>query len=120
MVAQLRTYTINRGMMDSWLKVFDEEIRPIHDKIGMPIEATWTNADRNEFIWIRSFNNAEEIPDKEAAYFASAERQALGDKPTSHIAKIEVKVIERGTEPRGRSVGPSTGCPPRIGRLLCR
>ncbi len=99
MVSQLRTYTINRGMMDSWLKVFDEEIRPIHDKIGMPISATWVNADRNEFIWIRSFNSAEEIPEKEAAYFASDERKALGDRPTSHIAKIEVKVIETVLEP---------------------
>ena len=101
MVSQLRTYTINRGMMDSWLKVFDEEIRPIHDKVGMPIEATWTNAERNEFIWIRSFSSAEEIPEKEAAYFASDERQALGEKPTSHIAKIEVKVIERVLQPAG-------------------
>ena len=101
MVAQLRTYTINRGMMDSWLKVFDEEIRPIHDKIGMPISATFVNADRNEFIWIRNFNGADEIPEKEAAYFGSDERKALGDKPTSHIAKIEVKVIETVLQPAG-------------------
>ena len=101
MVAQLRTYTINRGMMDAWLKVFDEEIRPIHDKIGMPISATFVNADRNEFIWIRNFNSVEEIPDKEAAYFGSDERKALGDKPTSHIAKIEVKVIESVLQPAG-------------------
>ena len=99
MVAQLRTYTINRGMMDSWLKVFDEEIRPIHDKIGMPVSNTWVNADRNEFIWVRNFNSVGEIAEKEAAYFASDERQALGDKPTSHIAKIEVKVIEGVLEP---------------------
>ena len=102
MVAQLRTYTINRGMMDSWLKVFNEEIRPIHDKIGMPISATFVNADRNEFIWIRNFNSADEIPEKEAAYFASDERKTLGDKPTSHIAKIEVKVIETVLQPAGR------------------
>jgi hypothetical protein len=94
MVSQLRTYTINRGMMDAWLKVFDEEIRPIHDKIGMPISATWVNADRNEFIWIRSFNSAEEIAEKEAAYFASPERSGLGDRPTSHIAKMEVRVMD--------------------------
>ena len=101
MVAQLRTYTINRGMMDSWLKVFDEEIRPIHDKIGMPISATFVNADRNEFIWIRNFSSVEEIPEKEAAYFGSDERKALGDKPTSHIAKIEVKVIENVLQAAG-------------------
>ena len=78
MVAQLRTYTINRGMMDSWLKVFDEEIRPIHDKIGMPISATFVNADRNEFIWIRNFNSADEIPEKEAAYFGLRRAQGPG------------------------------------------
>ena len=94
MVSQLRIYTINRGMMDSWLKLFEEQIRPIHDSLGIPVERTWVNADRTEFLWIRSFQNAEEIPGKEAAFAASPERQALGDLPQTHIAKIEVRVIE--------------------------
>ena len=94
MVAQMRTYTINKGMMDSWLKLFDKKIRPIHESLGIPIVATWVNADRTDFIWVRSFNNAEEIPEKEAAYFASPGRQALGDIPTSHIAKMDVRLIE--------------------------
>lgn len=99
MVSQLRVYTINKGMMDSWLKVFDEEIRPIHEKLNIPIEATWVNEDRTDFIWVRSFESVEAIPGKEAEYFASPERKALGDKPTSHIAKIEVRVIERVLTP---------------------
>ena len=94
MVSQLRIYTINRGMMDSWLKLFEEHIRPLHSKLGLPVERTWVNADRTEFIWIRSFQNAEEIAEKEAGYYGSPERKALGDLPTSHIAKIEVRVIE--------------------------
>ena len=94
MVSQLRIYTINRGMMDSWLKLFGEHIRPIHQGLGIPIEATWVNADRTEFLWVRSFNTVEEIPETEAAYFASPGRLALGDLPTSHIAKMEVRVIE--------------------------
>ena len=94
MVYQLRIYTINRGMMDSWLKVFNEHIRPLHDKLGIPVVNSWVNADRTEFIWVRRFNNTDEIPEKEAAYFASPERTALADIPTSHIAKMEVRVIE--------------------------
>jgi hypothetical protein len=43
---------------------------------------------------VRRFNNTEEIAEKEAAYFASPERTALADIPTSHIAKMEVRVIE--------------------------
>jgi hypothetical protein len=94
MISQLRTYTINKGMMDSWLETFDTKIRPIHEKIGIPIEATWVNADRTDFVWIRSFESAEAIPAKEAEYYGSPERKELGDLPQTHIAKIEVRVIE--------------------------
>ncbi len=94
MVYQLRIYTINRGMMDSWVTLFNEHIRPLHDRLGIPVENSWVNADRTEFLWVRRFSDAAEIPAKEAEYFASPERQALGDTPTSHIAKMEVRVIE--------------------------
>ena len=94
MGSQLRIYTINKGMMDSYLKLFDEGIRPIHEKLGIPIEGTWVNADRSEFIWVRGFASVEEIAAKEEAYFASPERKALGDLPGSHLAKMEVRVIE--------------------------
>ena len=60
MISQLRIYTINRGMMDSWLKLFEEHIRPIHQGLAIPIEASWVNADRTEFLWVRSFNTVEE------------------------------------------------------------
>ena len=94
MVAQIRTYTINKGMMDSWLELFDKEIRPVHESLGIPIVATYVSPDRTDIVWVRTFETAEEIPDKEKAYFASPGRKALGDRPTSHIAKMEVKVVE--------------------------
>ena len=94
MVYQLRIYTINRGMMDSWVNLFNEHIRPLHDRLGIPVQSTWVNAERTEFIWIGQFNDASEIQSKEAEYFASPERTALADRPTSHIAKMEVRVID--------------------------
>ncbi len=94
MVYQLRIYTINRGMMDSWINLFNEHIRPLHDRLGIPVQNSWVNADRTEFLWVRRFNDTAEIPIKEAEYFASPERTALADIPTSHIAKMEVRIIE--------------------------
>ena len=94
MVSQLRIYTINPGMMDSWLKIFEDTIRPLHSKLGIPVERTWVNAEANEFVWVRSFKNVDEIKGKEEAYFASDERKALGDIPQQHIPKMEVRVIE--------------------------
>ena len=95
MVSQLRIYTIKPGMMSSWLTLFNEQIRPIHRKLAIPIEAAWVNAEQNEFIWVRSFDSAEVIAAREAEYFASPERRALGDLPKDHIAKMEVRVVER-------------------------
>lgn len=94
MVSQLRIYTINRGMMESWLKLFQERIRPIHDRLEIRVESTWVSAEKIDFIWIRSFASTEDIAVKEAEYFNSPERKALGDLPTSHIAKMEVRVID--------------------------
>ena len=65
MVSQLRIYTINRGMMDSWVKLVEEKLRPWHEKYGIPIEATWVNVEKTEFIWVRSFDSLDDIPVKE-------------------------------------------------------
>ena len=95
MVSQLRIYTINGGMMDSWVKLFNEHLKPNHEKHGIPIEAAWVNLDRTEFVWVRSFDSVEKIKIKEAEYYSSPERLALGDRPSQHIAKTEVRVVEQ-------------------------
>jgi hypothetical protein len=94
MISQIRLYTINRGMMDSWVNVFKEKLIPIHKKCGIPVERAWFNLDKSEFIWVRSFSSIDEIPIKEAEYFDTPERKALGALPGSHIAKVEVRVVE--------------------------
>ena len=94
MISQLRVYTINRGKMDAWLKFYMENIVPIYQKLEIPIEATWVNADRTEFVWVRSFDSVEDLERKEKAYYATEERKALGNTPLDYIAKIEIKLIE--------------------------
>ena len=94
MVSQLRIYTINNGKMDEWLKVFEEQLRPIHTKYGIPVERTWVNDERTEFIWVRNFDSVEDLEKKTTAYVTSPERKALGAMPGSLIAKTEVRVIE--------------------------
>ena len=97
MVSQLRIYTINKGMMDSWIKLFHEQIKPNHEKYGIPIEATWVNTDRTEFIWVRSIADVDHIEAKEKENYSSPERLAMQDQPQSHIAKTEVRIVEPST-----------------------
>ena len=57
MTSQLRMYTINRGMMDEWVKLFTETLAPMQEKYGIKIEGMWVSEDGTQFIWIRSFTN---------------------------------------------------------------
>jgi len=43
MHAQIRIYTINKGELDTFIKHFKEETKPLHDKVGWPIVGSWVN-----------------------------------------------------------------------------
>ena len=94
MIYQLRMYTVNRGMMDQWVKLFNETIVPIQEKHGIKIDGKWVNEDKNQFIWIRSFADAEDVKAKEAAFSGSQEWKAVVNQVRSHLARMEVQTME--------------------------
>ena len=107
MIYQLRTYTVNRGMMDAWVELFNDKLVPIQNQYGIGIDGMWVNEDQNQFIWIRSFNDAEDVKAKEAAFYASPEWNGnngprphpLGSHPSGHH--------ELGHEGAGWRLAPS-------------
>jgi hypothetical protein len=91
-VTQLRIYTINRGMLDSWIKVFNEDIVPTSAKFGVKVIGAWVNRPQNEFIWVRTFAAEDTLK----TYENSPERAAYTPRTSPHIAKIEVRSVEDG------------------------
>jgi hypothetical protein len=116
MTSQLRIYTINRGMMDEWVKLFTETIVPIQEKHGIKIEGMWVSEDSTQFIWIRSFTNSEDVKAKEAAFYGSPEWNAVMDHARSHIARTVVQTMEPALNVSGDSLrrGPGKACELRI------
>ena len=101
MVSQLRTYTVNRGMMDSLAEGVRRGDTP-DSRQDRDAHIRHLGQRRPKRVHLDSqLQQRRRIPEKEAAYFASEERKALGDRPTSHLAKIEVKVIESVLQPAG-------------------
>jgi NIPSNAP len=90
--AQVRIYTINRGEMDNFLKHFKEETKPIHDKIGWPVVSTWVNKPQNEFIWIRTHEDAADLEAKTKAFRDAV--AAAGITLGGNVAKMEVREVE--------------------------
>ena len=116
MTSQLRMYTINRGMMDEWVKLFTETLVPMQEKHGIKIEGMWVSEDSTQFIWIRSFANPEDVKAKEAAFYGSPEWNATMDHARSHIARTVVQTMEPALNMTGDSLrrGPGKACQLRI------
>jgi quinol monooxygenase YgiN len=91
-VTQVRIYTVNRGMLDSWIKVFNEKVVPTSAKYGVRVIGAWVNRPQNEFIWVRTFASDEVLK----VYETSPERAAYTGETSPHLAKIEVRTVEDG------------------------
>ncbi len=95
MIAHLRTYTINKGMMDGWLELFHEKLVPLLDEAGIKVESAWVNDERTQFVWIRSYgDSASDIEKKEAAFYGADWWLANVDHVRSHLAHREIQLIE--------------------------
>ncbi len=102
MTTELRLYTVNKGMMDSWVNCFREHIAPIHAQYGIRILGGWVNRPQNEFVWVRVFEDEADLEARTKTYNQSPERKALGDFPGTHLAKLEVRTVEQVyTPPQG-------------------
>jgi hypothetical protein len=90
MITQVRMYTINRGMLDSWIELFNAKIVPTSAAFGVNVVGAWVNRPQNEFIWVRTF----ETEDQLKVYETSPERAAYTSQTGPHIAKIEVRTVD--------------------------
>ena len=99
MIYQLRTYTINRGMMEPWVSLFNDKLVGIMDQYGIGVDDAWVNEDQNQFIWTRSFADSDDIPVKEAAFYGSPEWNSVMDHARSHIARIQVDTVNSVLKP---------------------
>ena len=89
MLAQVRIYTINRGELDAFLKHFKEETMPLHERVGIPIVATFVHRPQNEFIWVRTYAD-EADRDAKTKAFQEAARSA-GIQLGGNVAKMEIR-----------------------------
>lgn len=89
MVSQLRIYTVNKGKLDEFVKVWVKQVCPLRLKQGFKIDGAWAIKDNNQFVWILSYDGPEDWKAKQVAYYDSAERKAMSPDPSQYIARIE-------------------------------
>jgi hypothetical protein len=99
MYVQLRTYTVNRGKMDEWVRWFADKLIPVAKQAGQTIQGPWVNEAKTEFVWMRVYDSAEDAKVKDERFYSSAGWKAIAPESAAFIAKTEVKVLTTAQVP---------------------
>ena len=94
MPTELHIYTINHGALDTFAAEWRDKIKPLRIKFGFQVEAGWAVKATNQFVWLLSYDNAENWENQNQAFYQSAERRALDPDPARHIARVEQYFVD--------------------------
>ena len=93
-MTQLRTYTINRGALETFAKEWQVTIKPLREKLGFKVPAAWTIKESNQFVWLLSLEDGSAWDALDRAYHDSDERREMQPDPARHIARMESYFVE--------------------------
>ena len=94
MYTQLRIYTVNRDTMDEWVAWWHKYPKRIGEAVGQKVTGGWVNEERSDFIWMRSYANAEGAKQKDAAFAANPDWNAIRPESRKFIAKAEITPMQ--------------------------
>ena len=93
-LAQLRIYTINRGELQAFAAEWRDKIKPLRLRLGFQVPLAWTVEATNQFVWLMTYDGADDWESLDRAYFKSDERRAMQPDPARHIARMEQFFVE--------------------------
>ena len=94
MIGQIRTYTINKGMMNDWLKLYKSELYPRNIELGIDVPVVSVNDENTQFIWIRIFRDQEDLKNQESILYGSNWWNNNVGLVRSHIAHRNIQIIK--------------------------
>ena len=84
MTVQLRRYRIESGRAEQFAQEWRDSVAPLRERHGFRVKG-WLVDDSDEFIWLLEHHDRESFEAADAAYYASAQRQAVRPDPARLI-----------------------------------
>ncbi|MGI5226367.1 NIPSNAP family protein [Actinoallomurus iriomotensis] len=91
---QLRVYTVRASLLDEWADKWRSLIVPLRLEFGFEIGGGWLDRERNQFVWLVSYEGDETFADRNAAYWASPKREQMNLDPADYLLDTDVRTVE--------------------------
>ncbi len=93
MASQLRMYKAKEGELDAFIAEWRAGVVPLRRRFGFRVEGAWAIREKNEFVWIISYDGPDGFEARDAAYYASPERRALTPDPARHLEHTDTRLM---------------------------
>ena len=93
MPAQLRIYDIAEGRMDEFVREFLDKVVPPRRQYGFEVIGPWIHEDRNQFVWITTYDGPLEWQDAVDRYYHSPERSSIDFEPRDYITAMDTRML---------------------------
>jgi hypothetical protein len=87
---QLRMYGVEKGMMDTFLRIFPEVVAA-RRAVGFEVVGAWMIPEENQFVWIVGAEDGIEATSER--YYASKQRRAIEPEPAKLLATIDTRTM---------------------------
>lgn len=94
MLSELRIVTINKGKMDDWVDLFRDRVAPLASRLDINITGAWVDQERERFIQIRSFADADDMASKRARFVANSEWRAIERRVLDLTAQQDIVQLQ--------------------------
>ncbi|MET8051994.1 MULTISPECIES: NIPSNAP family protein [unclassified Streptosporangium] len=82
---QHRIYTIQEGLLEEWVEKWHSLVVPLRREFGFEVHGAWLDHERNQFIWVLSYDGPESFRERNQEYWDSPRRVAMDVDPALYL-----------------------------------
>jgi hypothetical protein len=82
---QLRTYRIEGGQLDDFVREWRDLVLPLRRKLGFSVVGPWVDREESRFVWVIGYDG--DIREANERYYRSEEREAMNPDPARLIVE---------------------------------
>jgi hypothetical protein len=89
---QLRTYRIEAGKLDDFVREWRDLILPLRRRLGFSVVGPWVDPEESRFVWVIGYDG--DIREANERYYRSEEREAMNPDPARLIVESSAIWLE--------------------------
>lgn len=91
---QWRRYTVQEGMLDQFIKEWEEHLVPLRLKFGYQVHQAWRLPEADSLLWLVSYEGPKSWEEVFEEFRTSDDRKAIEPDPARLLVKAEAWIAE--------------------------